>query len=351
MACGAAHRLRARLLLPVALAFAALAFAGDAVAAGPVLLDDQGSNVASYGGWAAWSRPDPATGEYELITRSPSGVTARAPVGERAAPFDLELGPSDGAVSAVYSRCVDVSALRGCRIYRYTFGQGAEVVLHAPGTSVHEPAIWNDELVYLRTDPSGGTRRPDNLFAWHMGASRADAKELPASRGLSPGGPGHWPKGSVGEVSGLTIHGQQIAYATTRASESFAITSLWLAHIGGPPRLVDQVTSGAGATCEAAFLSPELAGGWLYSYLHDCDPSANPALDRWTRYSLGGRSAQRARFTFVDVGDEEISAVTPVGGGVDWSGESGLHELTHIGWSSIPRPVPETLCSLASPVC
>jgi hypothetical protein len=351
MAPGLAHGMRAGLLFAVALALAVLACAGDALAAGPVLLDGEGSDAASYGGWAAWSRPDPATGEYELITRSPSGVTGRAPVAERAAPFDVELGPSAGGVSAVYSRCADVSSLKGCRIYRYTFGGAAEVALQAPGSSVHEPAIWDGELVYLRSNPSGGTRRPDNLFAWHIGSSRASAQELPVSRGLSSGEPGRWPKGSVGEVSGLTLHGQQIAYSTNRASESFAITSLWLAHIGGPPRLVDQVTSGAGTTCEAEFLSPEFIGPWLYAYLHACDPSANPALDRWTRYSLDGRSAQRARFTFVHTGDEEINAVTAAGSGVDWSGEGGVHDLAHVGWSAIQRPVPETFCSLANPVC
>ncbi|HEX4114750.1 MAG TPA: hypothetical protein VHY18_02635 [Solirubrobacteraceae bacterium] len=129
------------------------------------------------------------------------------------------------------------------------------------------------------------------------------------------------------------------------------MTSLWLERIGSSPKLVDQVTSGASATCEHAFLSPTLLGGWLYAYLHDRDPYANPRSDRWTRYSLGGRVAQRAKFTFVHTGDEIIGSVVPDSGGVDWSGERGLYRLSSVVWRTIKRPVPETFCSLAHPLC
>jgi hypothetical protein len=114
---------------------------------------------------------------------------------------------------------------------------------------------------------------------------------------------------------------------------------------------VDQVTSGASATCEHTFLSPTFLGSWLYAYLHDCDPSANPASDRWTRYSLTTHTAQRAKFTFVRTGDEIIDAVVPDSGGVDWANESGLYRLSSVAWRTIRRPVPETFCSLAHPIC
>ncbi len=132
---------------------------------------------------------------------------------------------------------------------------------------------------------------------------------IPASHGGISAEAGHWPKGQTGTISGLTLHERQVAYSTTSGSESFGVTSLWLERLGGFPKLIDQVTSGASATCEHAFLSPTLLGGWLYAYLHDCDPYANPQSDRWTRYSLSGHGAQRAKFTFVHTGDEIIDSV------------------------------------------
>jgi len=345
-----AGALALRLLGALALALTALACAtGSALAAARVVLDSEGSDVASYGGWTAWT--DPSSGEYELISRSPSGRISPARAAKREAPLDLKLGPSPAGVVAVYSRCAGQGTDAGCHIYEYNLSHESETAIGAPGTSVHEPAIWDGELVFLRRNPSGGGLRPDNLFAWRIGTARAYAQQLPVSRGVTSAEAGRWPKGSTGVVSGLTIHGQQIAYATSRTSESFGISSLWLQRIGGPPRLIDQVTSGAGATCEPAFLSPTIVGPWLYAYLHACDPSANPALDRWTRYSLSGRSAERARHTFLRTGDEEVNAFATDGTLVDWADEGGVHQLTGLSWATIPRPVPETFCSLAHPVC
>jgi hypothetical protein len=304
-------------------------------------------------GLAAWSRYDSATKAYALVSRSPSGSTSLAPIAERATPFDVELGPDGAGVAAVYSRCSNTEALVGCHIYELRLGVAgaSEQLLAAPGASVHEPAIWDGLLVYLRRNPGGGQRRPDNLFQWRIGSSNVRSVTLPASHGGVSAEAGHWPKGQTGTISGLTLHGQLVAYSTTSGSGSFGVTSLWLQRLGGSPKLIDQVTSGASATCEHAFLSPILLGGWLYAYLHDCDPSANPQLDRWTRYSLSGGRAQRARFTFVHTGDEIIDSVVPDSGGVDWSSESGLFRLASVAWRTIKRPVPESFCSLEHPLC
>jgi hypothetical protein len=309
--------------------------------------------VSTYGGWAAWSRADLATNAYALVLRSPKGVVSLAPIPERVSPFDVELGPDGAGVAAVYSRCLDTETLRDCHIYKLKLGlPGAiEQMLAAPGASVHEPAIWDGLLVFLRRNLAGGARRPDNLFQWRIGSSLARSVMLPASRGGLSAEAGHWSKGQVGTISGLTLHGQQIAYSTTSGSGSFGVTSLWVERLTGRPKLIDQVISGASATCEHAFLSPSLLGGRLYAYLHDCDPYADPQSDRWTRYSLNGHGVQRAKFTFVHTGDEIIDSVVPDADGVDWSGESGLYRLASIGWRTIKRPTPETFCSPAHPLC
>lgn len=347
--------MRALSAILIAIAFAAAMASAGAGASSPALtvLDKQGLAVAAYGGWAAWSRSDPGTGAYALVLRSPAGTISPAPVPERSSPFDVELGPDGSGVAAVYSRCANTNELAGCRIYELRLGiaSTSEEKLAAPGSSVHEPAIWDGELVFLRRDPGGGGRRPDNLYAWRIGSAQAHAVTLPISQGRNSEEAGHWPRGVTGAISGLTLQGTQIAYSTTAASESFGVAGLWVQSTTGAPKLVDQVTSGAGATCEHAFLSPTLLGGRLYAYLHDCDPSANPASDRWTRYGLTGHTAQEASVRLVHTGDEEIEAVVPDGGGVDWAGERGLERLTSVSWRALRRPVPETFCSQAHPLC
>jgi hypothetical protein len=100
--------------------------------------------------------------------------------------------------------------------------------------------------------------------------------------------------------------------------------------------------------CPPAFLSPVLAGGWLYAYLHACDPTDNPGLDRLTRYRRG--RAERARYTFIHHGDDGISSVVIDGAGVDWDDEA-VSRLAAVSWKRIPLPVAQTFCSRSDPFC
>lgn len=102
-----------------------------------------------------------------------------APIAERPAPFDVELGPSGSGVAAVYSRCADAATARGCHIAELELGvAGATERTLAPpgGGSVHEPAIWKNQIVFLRHNPAGGSRRPDNLFAWSIGSRKCGSR-------------------------------------------------------------------------------------------------------------------------------------------------------------------------------
>jgi len=280
--------------------------ASPASAEAPVQLDPQGTTVAAFGGWAAWSRSDPATGRFALVTRSPQGAIALPAIPESASPFDVELGPAGGsAVLAVYSRCADTRQLMGCRIDSLALGlAGAgERSLSPPGGgSDHRPAIWNGELAFLRRNATSAGRRPDSLLAWKLGSRTVHTLPLPSSRGNRRAG---WPAGLTGTVTGLTIKGSQVAYVTSNVVGSFGEATLWFEPLAGRPELIDQETGGAGNVCQPQFVSPVLSGRWLYAYLHACDPSANPHLDRLTRYRHG--EVQSAAYTFVHSGQPQIT--------------------------------------------
>jgi len=329
-----------------------LALAGTAPGAGaesPVVLDPTGVSVAAYGGWAAWSRPDGATGRYALVLRSPQGAISLAAIAENAAPFDVELGPTGGTgVAAVYSRCSSTATRKGCHVAELRLGVAgaAERALAPPGGgSDHEPAVWNGALVFLRRNPSGARRRPDDLLLWQIGSRSVKSLALPSSRGAQSDG-GTWPRGLTGSITALSFNGRQVAYVTANSIGTFGESTLWFEPLGGRPQLIDQETGGAGNVCPPEFVSPALAGPWLYAYLHACDPSANPHLDRLTRYRHG--QVQRAGYTFIRSGDDEITSIIPDGAGIDWD-SYGIQRLATVRWRAIAAPVAETFCSQSDP--
>ena len=312
-------------------------------------LDPHGVSVAASGGWSAWSRADPATGGYSLVTRSPQGVISLPHVPESAWPFDVELGPTrDSEVAAVYSRCTRAGALRSCHIQllALTAADAAERSLIPPGGgSLHEPALWDGQLVFLRRTPSGGAHRPDIMLAWRIGSRRLQALALPSSRGNRNAG---WPAGLTGRITGLTFNGKQVAYVTSNAVGVLGESSLWFEPLSGRPELIDQQTGGAGNVCPPEFLSPVLSGQWLYSYLHACDPSANPRLDRLTRYRHA--EVQRATFTLLHAGDEAIGSAVPDGAAVEWDA-NGIERVAQVSWRGIAAPAPQSFCGRSDPFC
>jgi hypothetical protein len=338
--------------LAVALQISLVGSAPEAAADTPVVLDPNGSSVAAYRGWTAWSRADTRTSRFELVLRSPQGTISLPQVAESASPFDIELGPTGGSgVAAVYSRCANAASLTGCHIFELSLAvAGATERALAPpgGGSSHEPAIWHGALVFLRRNSSGGHRRPDTLYAWNIGSRKLQSLALPASRGGLEAGGQRWPAGLTGRITGVTFNGKEVGYVTANLVGTFGESTLWFEPLGGRPELIDQETSGAGNTCEPKFVSPVLSGPWLYAYLHACDPTANPHLDRLTRYRHG--AVQSAGYTFIHSGDEAINSVVPDGAGVDWDAY-GVERLAHVSWRTITPPVPQTFCNRSDPFC
>jgi hypothetical protein len=133
---------------------------------------------------------------------------------------------------------------------------------------------------------------------------------------------------------------------TSNLVGTFGETTLWYEPIGGRPELIDQQTSGAGNVGPPTFLSPVIAGPWLYAYL-PCVGS--PSLDRLTRYKR--RAGERATFTFVRSGDDGVGSVVPDGTGVDWDDEGSVKHLASVSWRRIPLPVAHTFCWRSAPFC
>ncbi len=328
-----------------------LATTTPASAARVSTLDPAGSGVSAYGGWAAWTSAEPSGNTFRLMLRSPAGTIAPAAIAPSGGPFEVALGPrATGGVTAVYVRCAEPQRSLGCAIYEFPLGQAGadERALAIPGGgSDTRPAIWKNRVAFVRESAPDG-KRPDNIYVWTIGGGEPSVARLEASRGSREAPGGGWPKGLTGEVTALTIGPREIAYVTSVEQGDFGATTLWYEPLGARPELIDQETSGAGNVCAPAFLSPLLAGGWLYAYLHACDPSADVGFDRLTRYRRG--DVERARYAFIQYGDDELSSVVIDGAGVDWD-DGGVKRLSSVSWKRIPAPVPETFCTRSDPFC
>jgi hypothetical protein len=348
------------LLLTISLLAAACFVRGAPAALAATTIEPTGccgsATVASYGGWAAWSRLDTSSGQYELVVRAPGGTASTPAVPERAAPFDVQIGPTPGGPAAVYSRCSDSRGLQGCSLRELVLSASpVEKLLSPPiGGSLHEPAIWEGQIAFLRRhgtgseDPNHPGARPDALYTWRIGSGKVASQKLAASKGSR--GDVSWPKGLTGVISGLTIGSGWIAYVTeTSGGGTFALSTLWAQRPGQGPRLIDQVTGGAGNVCPPQFLSPSLSGQRVTAYLHACAPS-NSVLDRWTRYGLTSRSTERATTRFLAAPDEEIFSVLPLGGGAIWS-DGAILTTGSVKWKPISRPSPESFCSHSDLIC
>lgn len=135
-------------------AAAAVLSAAPAAAAPQLLAREQASfTAAAARGAVAWSAFDPASGRYRLKLLRNGTITTPA-IGDRGRPFDVDLGRLAGAtVGAVYSRCADDAALRGCDLYLLDLDAGRErklTTVSSPSRSETNPSLDGGGVAFAR---------------------------------------------------------------------------------------------------------------------------------------------------------------------------------------------------------
>jgi hypothetical protein len=202
-----------------------------AAAASPAAADETIGEVAdltpvdAWAGRLAWSERDPATGRFQLMTRT-SGAATRVPVDPRSKPFDVDLGPGpDGSTVAAYSR--------GGRLYLYDFGSGHERRLRGSGKL---PSVWHGKL------------------AW-VSARRLFVRRL-------AGGAAREVRGGRGDYVALDLHGRRLAFVRVRPHGEGHEYQMLLQDGRGVAKLVDRAASGLLSIVE--MMRPSFEGGGLY---------------------------------------------------------------------------------------
>ena len=318
------------------------------------------TSIASYGDWAAWSRYDATHRAYQLMVRNRKGDVTAMGVAESPQPFEVSLGPlAFGGVGAVYPRCANAVEHKGCRLEQLAIeSSGArEERLPVPGGgSLFRPALWKGTVAFLRAVPKGGEGHPVEMFEWIPGTKRLEALALPHNR-TSAAEITEQPElrateGYIGEITALALNGTQVAYTRLVALGEWDRSDLWVQRPGQQPKLIDRIDTGGGAAFGTrTYLTPTIAGSWLYAYRQYHETGLGDGPPAWVRYNLSTNTAQQAQVNF---GNQEgfgelegpLDAAVPLGAGVAWTlqnsrdPEQGARvlALASVNWKGIKRP-------------
>ena len=321
------------------------------------------TSISSYDGWAAWNRYDSAHRAYQLMVRNANGEVSPMSIAESPQPFEASLGPlPSGGVGAVYPRCVNAVEREGCRLEQLAIeSTGArETRLAVPGGgSLFRPALWKGTVAFLRAVPKGGERHPVEMFEWTVGSKHLKALALPHNS-LSVVDISESPElgsteGYVGEITALALNGTQVAYTRVAPWGEWAISNLWVQRPGQQPELIDSIETGGGAAFGTrTYLTPTIAGSWLYAYrqYHEEGLIGADGGPAWVRYSLTTNTAQQAQVNFGNregSGENEgpLDAAVPLGAGVIWTLQNSrdpskegacVLSLASVKWGPIKRP-------------
>jgi hypothetical protein len=297
--------------------FAALTFGllvvGSATTAWPdTRIEDVAAptSLSAYGGRLVWSRVDPTTGDFFLVTRA-RGVTSAPSISPRKVPFDADVGPDRrGKPVVVYSRCLEEPQrysygtpiwreARGCDLYRYDFATGRErKVLPAStaGASEFLPSIWRGRISFFRLYERRPGRHGDfpRLYVRSSAGSRSTRLPVGSVRWCRRDFKGRRRCGTFTRPgpTALDLVGRHVAFAWQfeglTEGPSFQI---WLRDI--PSRRGTLVEQGGTGLSANILRWPAIERGRLF-YAQSCagDPTGCGSRLRFHRYQI--RTGRRA---------------------------------------------------------
>jgi len=317
------------------------------------------TSVSSYGGWAAWSRYDSTHRGYQLIVRSARGDVTAMGIAESPQPFEVSLGPLPSrGIGAVYPRCANAVRHERCSLEQVAIEStgSPEKRLAVPGGgSLFRPALWKGTVAFLRAVSKGDERHPVEMFEWTSGSRHLRALALPRNR-PSVSEVKQQPElrdteGYVGQITALALNGTQVAYTRVVPLGEWDRSDLWVQRPGRKPELIDRIGTGGGAAFGTrTYLTPTIAGSWLYAYRQYHEAGIGDGGPAWVRYSLRSNAAQQAQVNFGNqegFGENEgpLDAAVPLGAGVIWTLQNSRSEggarvlsLASVKWKPIRRP-------------
>jgi hypothetical protein len=173
--------MRSRLLVAVCIAGSAFAVISTSAGADTsIATTKKPTGIRAWGGVAAFSLFDEASGTYRLAISRDGGSPEILAVAAQVTPFDVDVGPDKaGSAALVYSRCGSPGPPprrpRGCDLYRYSLSRAAERKLLGASTlrgSETAPTIWRTRLAWARLPDAGATRTP-RIYTRTLSAPRS----------------------------------------------------------------------------------------------------------------------------------------------------------------------------------
>lgn len=285
------------------LTLGALASAAPALADTAVGVTPGDTNVASYGGFVAWSQFDPATKHYVLVVLAHGGTPKVIRAASSPAPLQVSLGPdSKGRVVALYVRCTSVpknpdDVANGCDAYRYQTSSGsqAKLGLSSPNFDEEWPAQWRGRFVFGRRVLSGS------------GTSTLRC-DVPYRRSTTASSSSRMDRGHCAAMNGLAVRGTVVGQTTIAR---YASQVRLLSTRGGPLTVATATSYGE----ESNFLGgPALDGTFVYAVRYGVHP-----INAFVRIKRSGLTLQEVRaHTALDgtiaIDGQTISYVQHMGG-------------------------------------
>lgn len=252
------------------------------------------TTVNAYSGRVVWSRYNPSTDNWSLMTLS-GGLVSAVGVPPNDFPFDIDLGPNGkGDIVGVYSRCSGPpdlvgtgvggvlprwSTARGCDVYAHDFtdrsanrrfGQTRVEAVSSAHASEFLPTLWRDRIAFARVY----SRSPSlpRIYAAFLDRPRRPVR--------LPGGPASDFRRAT--PTGMDLVGHRLAFGWSYARRGDGFDEVRLDTVGGKHMLVQRSVQGHGAVSALELTAPAIWGGSvLYAVVGVGEAQGNSVFRRY----------------------------------------------------------------------